>query len=52
MKWDWLNLKRIGVSFSWKISEPDASRDKCLKCGVERRYHKSDDHLFKEKEDE
>ena len=47
MIWDWLGNKRIELSKTWTFSWPDASRDKCKKCAVERRFHGSD-HEFKE----
>ena len=47
MLWDWLGTKRLELSKTWTFSWPDASRDKCKKCAVERRFHGSD-HGFKE----
>jgi len=36
----------VSFLFSW----PDASKDKCLECGVIRKSHESRSHKFKEKE--
>jgi hypothetical protein len=48
---NWLGWKP-SVSWTWIFSAPDAGRDKCLKCEVERRYHSvsKNGHLFVEKE--
>ena len=49
---NWLQWKP-SVSWTWLFSGPDAGRDKCLKCGVERRYHSvsQNGHLFVEAEE-
>ena len=50
VNFNWLAWKP-SVSWTWLFSQPDASRDKCLKCGVERRYHSvsQNGHEFEEK---
>lgn len=51
MTWDWLSIgkrREIKFSWTWRFSGPDAGKDKCLKCAVERRYHNRD-HPFEEK---
>ena len=50
MAWDWLGQKRIALSWTWRFNAPDASKDKCLRCAVERRFHKDQTHEFVEKE--
>lgn len=46
--WDWLGKKRLSISKTWLFSFPDASRDRCLACAVERGLHKDRDHEFVE----
>lgn len=49
MSWlfNWLRTRRPSISKTFLFSWPDASRDRCLVCAVERRYHQ-DDHSFVE----
>ena len=44
----WLAAKRMAFDWSWEISWPDASKDKCKICGVVRKEHKSMAHAFSE----
>jgi hypothetical protein len=48
--WDWLGRRRIEMSWSWTFNGPDAGKDKCLMCAVERKYH-GKEHKFVERED-
>ena len=46
-----LTLKSIArISWSWLISWPDASGDRCLLCGNARREHDSKIHRFEERD--
>ena len=49
MTWNW--PKSIGFSWSWALNWPDASRDKCRACAVERRFHEHKDHGFLEEKE-
>lgn len=45
----WLDTVRR-ISWSFKISWPDAGSDKCMECGEQRRTHSRRLHRFLEKE--
>jgi hypothetical protein len=51
MPWDWLNTKRLKISKTFLFSWPDASRDICMRCAKERRFHDRSDNLFVEKKE-
>lgn len=53
MNWDWLHWKprSVNLSWSWEFSGPDAGNDLCMRCGVKRRFHDGQDHVFVEKGD-
>lgn len=50
--WDWLGRRRLTLSKTWLFSWPDASKDRCCACAVERGLHKNKDHVFRESEKE
>ncbi len=49
MIWNWLGRQKIILTKTWLFSAPDASKDICLACAVERGIH-SREHQFVEKE--
>lgn len=51
MNWDWLGAKRLSFSWTKTFDWPDASKDRCLACAVERGLHKNKDHVFVEQKE-
>ncbi len=43
----WLADRRPSIKFTWLVSWPDASGDRCLECKKRRDKHPAD-HKFKE----
>jgi len=50
MNFKWLKIwaRKLLFSISMRISWPDASRDRCLECQIERAFHGGANHKFME----